>query len=604
MFWISTFISGAICAAYLIFLKAGKKFTIIFSVIIAFLFGFSSWALMPSVNFHFASFWWLPILLFLVIWGIPAVYESSSEGCHDPLFEKNGVFGFVISMALLAIFLVVSLFSSPVFKSKQYAEMLPTPKISKFSDDVSPVDIKKMRQVTKTLANLLAEKKLGEMPGLGSRAAVGSMNLQLVNGSFNIINGSGEKQKLVFENDLVWAGPLIHSGFSKQLSHKSTPGYILVSATDPSVVHFVTHIQKSSVVQEKNTDRMGDVSITNDDFEELSLQYLSEGAYFGSLVQRHLYTNGYHNVGLTDFSFEISDDGRPFYVVTKFKKQIGFYCPEATGVIIVDSQNGKIEEYTIDNTPSWVDRIQPENFVTDQINWQGKYKLGFWNSLFAKKDVFMTTPGMSLVYGADGQSYWYTGIQSVGADQSTMGFVLVNTRTKDFRWYQISGANETAAKTSAQSAPGVREAEFRASAPILYNVLGEPTYFMTLHGDDGLVKMFSFVNVKDYQVLGVGRSIDQALKDYQTSLVNLNRSTNIDDLVERKTIEDTVKQIVTEGDFYFFLLENHTGEFYASSSLSPKIKWTQPGQKITITIQEANSYSTSIIEFLNSEIDF
>ncbi|TQX08711.1 hypothetical protein, partial [Clostridioides difficile] len=39
----------------------------------------------------------------------------------------------------------------------------------------------------------------------------------------------------------------------------------------------------------------------------------------------------------------------------------------ATGIATVDAETGKINVYDVKNTPKWVDRIQPQSFVTDQI---------------------------------------------------------------------------------------------------------------------------------------------------------------------------------------------------------------------------------------------
>ena len=151
-------------------------------------------------------------------------------------------------------------------------------------------------------------------------------------------------------------------------------------------------------------------------------------AYFGDFLERHLYFNGYFNTGLTDYTFEIDDDGVPYWVVTKYKKTIGFYGDNADGVVVVNTETGKCTEYTIDQAPTWIDRIQPDKFVEEQLNDWGNFVKGFWN--FSNENKLQVTQKLSLVYGEDNRSYWYTGLTSVGADEATVGFVLVDTRSK------------------------------------------------------------------------------------------------------------------------------------------------------------------------------
>jgi hypothetical protein len=38
------------------------------------------------------------------------------------------------------------------------------------------------------------------------------------------------------------------------------------------------------------------------------------------------------------------------------------------GIILVNAQTGEIKEHSIVTTPSWVDRIQPIDFIEEQLN--------------------------------------------------------------------------------------------------------------------------------------------------------------------------------------------------------------------------------------------
>ena len=266
-----------------------------------------------------------------------------------------------------------------------------------------------------------------------------------------------------------------------------------------------------------------------------------------------------------------------------------------------------IEEHDIAGAPAWVDRVQPKDFVVEQLDDWGKYVRGWWNSLFSRLDVIQTTPGMSLVYGSDGRTSWYTGMQSAGADDGTVGFVLVDTRTKKVRWYRMPGAMETSAQSAAENARGVREAGFEATFPVLYNIGGVPTYLTTLKGDDGLVKMFGFVSAQNLMVVGVDSTIQDALRNYQNSLQQQGRTLVADDLVKQQRLEAEVLAIARErrGDieYYYLILKGREDtEFYAAPELSPELKWTRVGDTVAIDFDEGKLRSVLINTFDNPRL--
>jgi hypothetical protein len=214
---------------------------------------------------------------------------------------------------------------------------------------------------------------------------------------------------------------------------------------------------------------------------------------------------------------------------------------------------------------------------------------------------------MSLVYGSDGRTSWYTGMQSAGADDGTVGFVLVDTRTKKVRWYRMPGAMETSAQSAAENARGVREAGFEATFPVLYNIGGVPTYLTTLKGDDGLVKMFGFVSAQNLMVVGVDSTIQDALRNYQNSLQQQGRTLVADDLVKQQRLEAEVLAIARErrGDieYYYLILKGREDtEFYAAPELSPELKWTRVGDTVAIDFDEGKLRSVLINTFDNPRL--
>jgi hypothetical protein len=116
-------------------------------------------------------------------------------------------------------------------------------------------------------------------------------------------------------------------------------------------------------------------------------------------------------------------------VVTLFEKKVGFSGKEASGVVLVNCPSGELQYYSLEDTPAWVDRIQPERFIITQLNNWGEFVHGIFN--FSDKDKLTTSSNLTLVYAKDGRSIWTTGLTSLGADEGTIEFILVDRRSKE-----------------------------------------------------------------------------------------------------------------------------------------------------------------------------
>jgi hypothetical protein len=345
-----------------------------------------------------------------------------------------------------------------------------------------------------------------------------------------------------------------------------------------------------------------DVKLVQDiNGKKIFIKYQPE-AYFSDNLKRHLYFNGYWATGLTDYSFEIDDNGTPYWVVTRYKKTIGFNGEDAQGIVVLNAQTGEIKDYNISNAPAWIDRIQPGNFIEKQLNDWGEYVKGFWN--FSNEGKLQITEDATLVYGEDNKAYWYTGLTSVGADESTVGFVLVDTRTKKTVWYKQSGATEYAAQNSAKGK--VQEKGYSASQPIPYNINNIPTYVMTLKDQGGLVKMYAMVAIEDYTIVGVGNTLRETLMAYKNAF---NQSGNKIS-TKSKTIKNLVKSIITRinGDvkngntYYYFSLKGENRIFIGSSQISNDFPITNIGDSVYITFENDNQDVTDVSTFTNKNI--
>jgi len=533
------------------FLKKINFFDI--SLIFSFIF-FSIYFLMPILNYDFFSIY---ILFFIIFYSL--------YFCKNVDINLDEDFQYMIFLLPVSMFFFIYIITSAeIFHSNKYYNLIQSNyKIieKEFSKDISPVDIKQIRTVDQLLAKKLGEKKLGEDLALGSIVDVGTFNIQLVN------------------NKLYWVAPLVHKGFFKWLTNNGTPGYIKVSATNDNDVELV--LNKGKIVYQPNS-------------------------FFSENLHRFVYFSGFMSSGITDFTFEIDEEGKPFWVITKYKKTIGFKGEEAVGVIVVDATNGNIKEYDIKNTPKWIDRIQPEEFIKEQLNNYGAYKLGWFNYIFAGKDVMKTTKGMALVYGNNGEAYWYTGITSNSNDGSTIGFMLVNTKNKKVYFYKISGATEDRAMKSAEGM--VQEKNYNATFPILYNVLGIPTYILTLKDKEGLVKNIAMVNVKNYSIVGIGSNIKEALRKYKSKLLS-NKNINLNSDISLKNINNaTIDRInfdLKNGNsyYYFTIKEVNNKIFILDSSLSEEVVLTKGNDKVSIKYEDSNNSYINISKFDNLMIN-
>jgi len=521
---------------------------------------------MPTINYGFTGFAVL-LMILIGVWVVlnnPFSIVQGQNNTPTVKLGKPGKISFVLLVVLgLYITIVPAVTSWALLRTSEYRNLIGKVETeSNISNHLLPISIDKIRVVDQSLAQLLGDKVLGSQSALGSQVVLGTFNIQKVN------------------NDLYWVAPLLHSGFFKwQKNMQGTNGYVMVNACNERDVKLVQEINGNKVY----------------------IKYQSE-AYFNDNLVRYLYFHGYWNVGLTDYSFEIDDAGIPYWVVTKFKKTIGFAGDEAQGVVIVNAQTGEIKDYSVANTPKWVDRIQPGNFVEQQLNDWGEYVKGYWN--FSNEGKLKVTEDVSMVYGEDNNAYWYTGLTSVGADESTVGFVLVNTRTKKAVWYKQSGATEYAAQNSAKGK--VQEKGFSASSPIPYNINNIPTYVMTLKDNGGLVKMYAMVAIEDYTIVGVGNTLREALMAYKNAF---NQSGN-KIATKSKTQKNIVKSVITRinGDvkngntYYYFTLKNYPKIFIGSTQVSNDFPLTSMGDSVYITFDNDNQDVIDVSSFKNKNL--
>ncbi len=501
-----------------------------------------------------AFYWCFTITCYVGLWGFFKVFAKLGS----PVFEKQpGSQPFVLKMpefslnaipknikTIIAvpwiIFVIVVFISSVLFNWKAYRDQLGEEQVKSFSSEIQTVDLSQIPVVDQALATKLADKKLGERPSLGSQVVLGTPVIQRVN----------EK--------LVWVVPLYHSGLFKWLSNMDgTPGYVVVSASN---VNDVEYVEKHKIK-------------------------FHPGSYLMYDLRRQVrFLDGALLTGITDYSFELDDAGVPYWVVTTYKNLRGFSLPEATGTIVVNASTGESHRYSLAQTPSWVDRVQPVDFIVQQITNKGEYVHGFLN--FSDRDKYGPSQGQAIVYN-NGRCYLFTGLTSVGTDESAIGFVMIDMVTKESRLYQMNGATEYAAQNSAKGK--VQHLGYYASFPLIINVDGQPTYFMSLKDKEGLIKQYAFVSVVNYSTVGVGETMQLAMRDYEQGLKNSGSTLVTDNTKkgERTVVEGNVFRIASEYNgsetVYMIILEDKRSVIFTlPSNASSQLALTKEGDRVSI----------------------
>ncbi len=531
-------------------IRKSKPFIYMAVTVLLMLYAFSS-----AVNFNplysdGAFFWCVVISAYVLTWsifklgGAFSVRESTSMPGRaqlnlDPIkfkaFPKPAKLLLIVPWVL---FVGINVFSMPLFHYKAYRDQLGSVNQQVFSSDMQAVDLSQIPIVDEELARKLADKKLGERASLGSQVVLGEPTIQMNNGK------------------LIWAVPLYHSGIFKWLTNLSgTPGYIVVSATN---VNDVDYVEGHKIKYQPQSHLLYDIG-------------------------RHTRFTAAPFDGITDYSFELDDAGVPYWIVTTYRNLRGFALPEATGVIIVNATTGQSQKYALTNVPEWVDRVQPEYFLRRQIMNQGEYVHGVFN--FADKDKFQPSEGQAVVYN-NGRCYLFTGLTSVGNDESAIGFMMVDMVTKKPLLYQMNGATEYAAQGSAQGK--VQHLNYYASFPLIINADNVPTYFMTLKDREGLIKQYALVSVTNYSTVGVGETISQTYRNYQTVLrQNGDSSQLLPSSGSEQKLNGTVERIASqyngEDTIYYVILSEYRNKIYTvNASLSSELALTREGDRVQI----------------------
>ena len=505
----------------------------------------SYWWFHPALNLQSPRVWsWIIMVALVAVVALKVAALRSQK--HAGLFNRL----IAVPVAVVVAFVVGSLMGAPFIpgNAERYATVLNTTD-GNFAEDIEEVDYDDVPVIDRASAQLLGSRAMGSIPEYVSQFEISD--------AYSQINYQGRP---------VRVSPLTYADLFKWLSNRSTgiPAYVLVD--------MVT--QESEVVR----------------LEEPILY--SESEPLGRNIDRYVQLK-YPTYMFDQKSFELDEEGTPWWVFPVQRRTIGLF--EGTTiqrVVLVNACTGETADYAIEDCPTWVDRAYPSDLIIEQYNWSGAYKNGWLNSWLGQQGVVRTTRGtdgeLGYNYLAQGDDiYLYTGVSSVTADSSNVGFILVNQRTGESHYYPVAGATEDSAMASAEGQ--VQNLKYQATYPLLLNVAGQPTYFMALKDNAGLVKMYAMINVEHYQSVATGSTVAATQESYVKMLASSGALSEEEAAQSGSEVEVTgvissMAQAVIDGNSHFYLTLEGDGAIYdvALPGLVDIVRY-QAGDTITLS---------------------
>ena len=530
--------------------------------------------MIPALNFKSPDFYTFFILLIAVFTGSFYLFIGAGKKVErKEYFKKRSIVPIIMVAVLVVVMVVGWLVGSTFFRAKSYSNLV-TVQESDFSEDFKDIKYDEVPRLDATTSKVLADQQLGSLSEYKSQYVVSSVSTQ--------INYQGTPVRVAY---LEYAD--VFKWFNN--TKNGLPAYMLIDLVSQKVTA-VNCIEK---------------------FGE-GIKY-SPTELFNEKLVRHLRFQ-FPTAILDTPNFEINDDGYPYWITPVLDKTIGLFGgTDVKGAIITDALTGESNYYNIetirtDSTLNWIDVVYNQNLLVEQYNYHGKLSNGFWNSIIFQNDVNVASQGNGVI-AMDDDVWVYTGVTSSEADASNFGFILCNQRTKELRYYQKGGAMESSAQESAADA--VQNYGYRAIFPILLDIEGQPTYFMSLYGDSYTVKGYALVNLDDKTIVGTGlldteksdvNALNAAVENYIAALKDKNKvdiNANADDYKvtdDNTSVTDTinddaktvtgvvtdVKTAVNNGNTVYYLqIENKY--YYISVNECMNVLLVNAGDTVTVT---------------------
>ncbi len=516
-----------------------KKLLIVLALIVAA--GGYYYAALPAINVHSSETWFFVIFLLAAF----AVFYAVRRKFDRKELKQSRVMKFFGILILCAgiVYLLGSLLSSPIVNAKKYQKLL-TVKEGEFTEDVEELSFDKIPLLDKDTAEILGDRKMGSMVDMVSQFEVDNIYSQ--------IN---------YKDNPVRVSPLRYASLIKWFTNRSNgiPAYIRINMATQT-----TELVKL----------------------EQGIRYTTS-EHFNRNIYRHLrFAHPTYIYG--ELSFEIDEEGIPYWIAPVKKFNIGLFGGETVGkVVLCNAVTGDMRTYDIADVPEWVDRAYSADLLVQLFDYYGTLKHGFFNSILSQKDCLKTTDGYNYLALED-DVWMYTGVTSVNGDQSNVGFVLSNQRTMETKYYKVEGATEASAMSSAEGQ--VQNLKYKATFPLLLNISDEPTYFIALKDDAGLVKKYAMVNVQKYQIVAIGDSVSQCEENYLELLFSNGVKEAEQDTREVKKITGSITKIaqaVIDGTSHYYIMVEGSEDIFDISVVDfIDVVRCEEGQEVALEYKE------------------
>jgi hypothetical protein len=496
---------------------------------------------LPPINLQAPEFHTFVLLLCVIYCGC-AVLTSGFQGQG-----VKGYFQFLkrqclvpVAVAVLSLLLCIggSVVGSVIFRAKDYAQLLPI-QVGDFAAEVDEISYDQIPMLDRQSAERLGDRKLGELSDMVSQ--------------FDVVN---DYTQINYRGRPVRIATLTYMDLIKWFTNRSDglPAYLLIDM----VTQNVELVRLEEGIKYTNVE------------------------HFGRNLYRHLRFH-FPTYLFAQPVMEIDEEGVPYWICPRLVRTIGLFGgTDVKGAVLVNAITGECAYY--EQVPDWVDNLYPADLIVQQYDYYGMYHNGFLNSLFGQRDVTVTTDDYN--YIAMGDDVWvYTGVTSIGGDQSNIGFILTNQRTKESHFYSCAGATEHSAMDSAEGM--LQNLKYKATFPLLLNVGGQPTYFMAMKDNAQLVKKYAMVNVRQYQVVATGDTVAECEQNYLSMLSQNGIVESGTGLAGTETVEGAVAEIrsaVMEGNSYYFIRLIGGDVFYSVCAADqPLAVIVSPGDQVSIT---------------------
>ena len=523
------------------------KAKLIAAILVVLVLGVYYYAALPAINIHAAEFW-----VFLVILIILAaiLFIRKKNLSRYELRESKGLRVILGILAVVVIaYLAGTLLSSPIVNAKKYQQLM-TVETGEFASDIEELSFDQIPLLDRDSATLLGNRKMGSMVDMVSQFEVDELYSQ--------IN---------YNDRPVRVSPLKYASIIKWFTNQDEgiPAYIMIDMA----------------TQETELIKLDE-----------GMKYTTSD-HFNRNIYRHLRFR-YPTYIFNELSFEVDENGVPYWICPVKQYNIGLFGGVTIGrVVLCNAVTGETTDYAIEDVPQWIDRAYSADLLVQLYDYYGTLKHGFFNSVLGQKDCLETTEGYN--YRAIDDDVWvYTGVTAVSGDQSNVGFVLMNQRTMETKFYEVEGATEASAMSSAEGQ--VQNLHYTATFPLLLNISGEPTYFIALKDDAGLVKMYAMVNVQRYQIVAVGDTVSECEAAY-TDLMYENGIKEVEEdtreiLSITAPITKIAQGVIDGNSHYYIMLEGSDDIFDVSVVDFIDIIRYNVGDEVTIEYKEGEQSNT------------